>query len=100
MSSERSASAITSEPKPGALAPVCVGRSTLATAGSASLARAVAGGGVIRAFPRILRIDGGERPASNRIGTKFTSQFGRRFRGLVRCLAAAGQGGRRRDNRR
>src|SRR5580692_309213 len=44
MSSERSASAITSLPKPGALAPAGVGRSRPATAGSAALvlARAVA----------------------------------------------------------
>src|ERR1700691_4533435 len=51
MSRERSASAITSLPKPGALAPAGVGRSSPATAGSASLARAVAvGGGVMAAF--------------------------------------------------
>src|ERR1700722_15474037 len=44
MSSERSASAITSLPKPAALAPAGVGRSRPATAGSAALvlARAVA----------------------------------------------------------
>src|SRR5450755_2259659 len=44
MSSERSASAITSLPKPGALAPAGVGRSRPATVGSAALvlARAVA----------------------------------------------------------
>src|SRR5215472_5556147 len=44
MSSARSTSAITSLPKPGALTPAGVGRSTPATAGSASLvlARAVA----------------------------------------------------------
>src|SRR5215469_3987407 len=44
MSSARNASAITSLPKPGALTPAGVGRSTPATAGSASLplARAVA----------------------------------------------------------
>src|SRR5580704_3773933 len=44
MSRERSASAITSLPKPGALAPAGVGRSRPATAGSAALvlARAVA----------------------------------------------------------
>src|SRR5271155_965710 len=56
MSSERSASAITSEPKPGALAPTGVGRSMPATAGSASLAlaRAVADwDGVITGVPRV-----------------------------------------------
>src|SRR6202034_1021291 len=49
MSRERSASAITSLPKPGALAPVGVGRSRPATAGSALTARAVADWGGVMA---------------------------------------------------
>src|ERR1700719_3298916 len=60
MSSERSASAMTSLPKPGALAPAGVGRSSPATAGSAALvfalvlARAVAGwDGVMAGVPRL-----------------------------------------------
>src|SRR5580692_7511865 len=69
MSSERSASAITSLPKPGALAPAGVGRSTLATAGSAALAfaRAVAdGGGVMSGVILLCFWVGGPHPTGSR----------------------------------
>src|SRR5262249_44255559 len=71
MSSARSASAITSLPKPGALTPAGVGRSIPATAGSASLvlARTVAEvGGVIAAFlsAEVLANYGDMSPARNR----------------------------------
>src|SRR6516164_9874860 len=71
MSSVRSASAITSLPKPGALTPAGVGRSIPATAGSASLvlARAVAEvGGVIAVFlsAEVLASYGDMSPARDR----------------------------------
>src|SRR5580693_5912604 len=79
MSSERSASAITSEPKPGALAPAGVGRSRPATAGSAALvlARAVADGdGVMAGISSRLEFWGGlgriqpdHEPLRNRAGS-------------------------------
>src|SRR5580704_17009183 len=60
MSSERSASAITSEPKPGALALVSdFGRSTPATAGSAALVRAVADWGGVMGISLCFRLTGG-----------------------------------------
>src|SRR5579862_1155501 len=76
MSRERSASAITSEPKPGALAPAGVGRSRPATAGSAALvlARAVADWGGVMAgisstvgvWGRLSRIQPDHEPLRNR----------------------------------
>src|ERR1700722_19617063 len=79
MSRERSASAITSLPKPGALAPAGVGRSRPATAGSAALvlARAVADwdgvmagiSSAVGALGRLGRIQPDHEPLRNRAGS-------------------------------
>src|SRR5580700_5231305 len=64
---------MTSEPKPGALAPAGVGRSILATAGSASVARAVAaGGGVISGISSYggLGRGGGPHPTGSRASSQ------------------------------
>src|SRR5271169_5502682 len=67
MSSELNASAITSEPKPGALAPAGVGRSTAATAGSAALwVRAVADLDGVMDVPRCTGLETVWWAASNR----------------------------------
>src|SRR5262249_1411496 len=108
MSSARSASAITSLPKPGALTPAGVGRSIPATPGSASLvlarvesARAVAElDGVIAAFlsAELLANYGGRSPVrdrvetpSNRIVAQCTSGLGRpRSGGILPTLMIPG----------
>src|SRR5579864_8291612 len=74
---------MTSEPKPGALAPAGVGRSRPATAGSAFVsARAAAvadGGGVMRAVPRAVGADGvgGAHPTGSRPNSQAAWRRGR-----------------------
>src|SRR5208282_313053 len=92
MSSARSASAITSEPKPGAFAPAGVGRSMAATAGSAAMvffaARAVADwDGVMVGVSSRLRLKrvGGAHPTGSRANSQGSS------RASSRALAQPGE---------
>src|SRR5271156_5227848 len=92
MSRERSASAITSLPKPGALAPAGVGRSRPATAGSAALvlARAVADwDGVMAGISSAVGVLAAGWAASNRITSRYaTGRDSRRRHSEIREYAA------------